>query len=161
MSQRPSDQASAAAADPCVEVAIAVVFAARTPTTADETLLICQRKADTVLPGYWEFPGGKCLPGEDPAACVIREVEEETGLHVKVLGALATIQHVYPHARVRLHPFVCQHIGGTLELRAVAEARWIAPAQVVDFRFPEANGPLLQQVRQGKAWLLQLSKAST
>ena len=34
----------------------------------------------TVYAGYWEFPGGKCEPGESPAAATARECLEETGL---------------------------------------------------------------------------------
>ncbi len=64
-----------------VEVAIAIVFG------ADQKLLICKRKAEAVLGGYWEFPGGKCNPGETPADCAVREVEEETGLCVNVQQA--------------------------------------------------------------------------
>jgi 8-oxo-dGTP pyrophosphatase MutT (NUDIX family) len=30
----------------------------------------------------WELPGGKLEPGEDPAACVVREVMEELALDV-------------------------------------------------------------------------------
>lgn len=32
----------------------------------------------------WELPGGKLEPGEDPAACVRREIQEELGLDVEV-----------------------------------------------------------------------------
>jgi 8-oxo-dGTP diphosphatase len=125
---------------PVVEVAIAVVFG------ADGRLLICKRKADTVLGGYWEFPGGKCHPGEGPEACAVREVEEETALVVRPMRALPIIEHAYPHARVRLHPFVCRHEVGTVELREIADARWIMPAELADYRFPEANAPLLASI---------------
>jgi mutator protein MutT len=129
----------------CVEVAIAVVF------NDNGKLLICKRKADTVLGGYWEFPGGKCNAAEPPADCAKREVEEETALHVRVRKALPIIEHEYPHARVRLHPFICRHDSGTLELREVAEARWISPAELSDYRFPEANGTLLRAIISGEA----------
>ncbi len=109
-----------------------------------------QRKADTVLGGYWEFPGGKCEPGETPAACVIREILEETGLTIAAEQACPIIEHDYPHARVRLHPFLCHHVAGTLELRQVAAARWVPAAELAQYRFPEANAPLLQAVMAGK-----------
>jgi 8-oxo-dGTP diphosphatase len=131
-----------------VEVAIALVF-----NRASGELLICQRKANVVLGGYWEFPGGKCAPGEPPAKCACREVEEETGLSVRVLQPLPVIEHDYPHARVRLNPFVCEHLTGEVELRDIADARWIHPQHVHDYHFPEANSSLLHQVALGLAAL--------
>jgi mutator protein MutT len=131
-----------------VEVAVAIIFDAGTGH-----LLICQRKADTVLAGYWEFPGGKCLPGETPAACACREALEETGLTIRPRRALPVIEHTYPHAHVRLHPFVCERAAGSLQLLAVADARWIRPGEVVNYRFPEANGGLVRQIASGEAGL--------
>lgn len=39
------------------------------------------RKRDTAR---FQFPGGKPDPGEDAAACAVREVAEETGLQISV-----------------------------------------------------------------------------
>jgi mutator protein MutT len=132
-----------------IEVAIAVVFDPR-----HQQLLICKRKADTVLGGYWEFPGGKCNPGETPDACARREVMEELGITVRTVKELPLIDHRYPHAHVRLHPFLCEWTDGTVQLLAVADARWIAPGDAVNYRFPEANLALVHAVAQGYASLL-------
>ncbi len=35
--------------------------------------------------GVWNFPGGKKEPGEKPADCAVREVEEEVGIEVSEL----------------------------------------------------------------------------
>ncbi len=47
----------------------------------------------------WELPGGKLELGEEPAACVAREITEETGLHVTTgphLGLLAVPHRPWP-----------------------------------------------------------------
>lgn len=41
--------------------------------------VLLQRRGDN---GLWGLPGGAIEPGEEPAEAVIREVYEETGLHV-------------------------------------------------------------------------------
>ena len=127
-----------------LEVAIAIVFDA-----AHRRVLICKRKPNAVLPGYWEFPGGKCKAGESPGDCAIREVREETGLTVRAVRGLPAIEHDYPHARVRLHPFLCEWESGEPRLLAVAAAQWIAPEEAVAYRFPEANSPLVARVAGG------------
>ncbi len=127
-----------------VEVAIAVLF-----DQAHRHVLICKRKEETVLGGYWEFPGGKCDAGELPEACACREVMEELGIEVRALRGLTLIEHHYPHARVRLHPFVCEWVSGEVRLLAVADAKWIDPVEVTRYRFPEANGALVEAVSRG------------
>jgi 8-oxo-dGTP diphosphatase len=42
----------------------------------------------------WVLPKGKLKPGERPLAAAKREVEEETGHEVTVLGFLGTLSHV-------------------------------------------------------------------
>ena len=37
-------------------------------------------------PPGWELPGGHCEPGEDPAATATREILEETGYQVRIVG---------------------------------------------------------------------------
>jgi mutator protein MutT len=127
-----------------VEVAIAIVF-----DRAHERLLICKRKAGTVLAGYWEFPGGKCNAGEAAEACACREVMEELGVAVRAIAELPVIEHRYPHALVRLHPFVCEWTAGEVQLLDVDDAKWIDPAEAVEYRFPEANGELVKAVARG------------
>jgi 8-oxo-dGTP diphosphatase len=43
----------------------------------DKVLLLRRRKPP--FPGFWVAPGGKVDPGESPASCAVRELEEETG----------------------------------------------------------------------------------
>ena len=47
---------------------------------ADGRILLCRAAPDQNRAGYWTLPGGGVEWGEDPAAAVIRELAEETGL---------------------------------------------------------------------------------
>ena len=51
---------------------------------ADSRVLLVRQTAD----GLWSTPGGVLEPDETPAAAVVREVQEETGLDVKIVRLL-------------------------------------------------------------------------
>ncbi len=126
-----------------VHVAIGILVESRQAATC---VLIARRKADAVLGGYWELPGGKIEPGESPQQCLVREFEEELGVVVEPGEALAMIEFQYDHARVRLHPFFCRRVRGEPENRHVAEHRWIEARELLDYQFPPANTDLMRQV---------------
>ncbi len=111
-------------------------------------ILISQRKADQVLSGYWEFPGGKLEPGETPAHCVEREMLEEVGLVVQAHTPLPIIEHQYPHANVRLHPYLCRYLSGHAQPLHVAACRWVNLHDLAQYHFPSANTPLLAHLQQ-------------
>lgn len=82
-----------------------------------EILLI--RRADD---GRWGLPAGAVDPGESPAAALVREVREETGLEVEPVGVMGVFggegfRHVYPggdEAEYTVVVFECRVLGGDL-----------------------------------------------
>ncbi|WP_054811198.1 NUDIX hydrolase [Nocardia arizonensis] len=81
---------------------------------ADRILL--GRRADS---GRWSVLAGIPEPGEQPAACAVREVHEETAVHCvveRVVLVRALPAHTYPNGDV------CQFMDITLACRAVGGA---------------------------------------
>ena len=109
-------------------------------------VLVCQRKDDDDLGGYWEFPGGKCEDGETLVECLSRELREEIGITATSPQPLAPVDHTYAHGRVRLHAFICQHESGEPQLLECQAARWIDPRERVNYPFPPANEGLIVEV---------------
>jgi ADP-ribose pyrophosphatase YjhB (NUDIX family) len=58
-----------------------------------EQILLVRLTAVTPMPGSWSLPGGGIKHGEHPAAAVVRELREETGLDGKVVELLDVDSH--------------------------------------------------------------------
>jgi mutator protein MutT len=121
-----------------VDVDIAII-------TRGGKVLICQRKSDNTFGGCWEFPGGKREPGETAEQCLRRELDEELAVRARPIEALDVIEHDYPAARVRLHPYLCEHTAGEPQLLACQQAIWVDPPALRDYPFPPANEGLIEQ----------------
>jgi 8-oxo-dGTP diphosphatase len=115
----------------------------------DGHLLITQRFADDTLGGYWEFPGGKVDLGEDLRTAIYRELKEEIGVETEIGPEIHHIVHPYPDRDVRLHFFSARILSGEPRKIEVADLRWVAPGELLNFQFPEADRPLIDQLRAG------------
>ena len=51
----------------------------------DKVLLLKRTEDKKFLPGFFDLPGGKVEPGEDPNDTIVREVKEETNFDVKIV----------------------------------------------------------------------------
>ena len=122
-----------------LDVAIAVIL-------QRGRILVCQRRADAPLGGFWEFPGGKREPGESLEQCVVREVREELGIAVRPVQMLTPIEHHYDHAHVRLNAFICTHESGEVQHIGCQTSQWINPPTLRQIRFPPANEQLIEEV---------------
>lgn len=82
--------------------------------------------------GTWSLPGGRVEPGEQSIDAVVREMFEETGLHVEVLRRLAQVERPHPEGGVYvIDDFEVTHRGGTLAAGDDAmDARWFTEADV-------------------------------
>jgi mutator protein MutT len=109
-------------------------------------ILVCRRRKEGVLGGFWEFPGGKIEEGERAQDCVEREIAEEVGMSVRVIHAFGVIDWNYPNGDVRLKPFLCECLGGVAQALASDEIRWVEPGELRSLCFPPANAQLVDEV---------------
>jgi len=124
-----------------IDVALAVVRHA-------DQVLIGPRPEGVSLAGFWEFPGGRVQPQESPEEAAVRECREETGLEIQLQARLSTVDHEYPHGRVRLCFFAAEPLNPA-QLPA-APFRWVAIADLADYRFPPPNAGVVESLGRAK-----------
>ncbi len=108
--------------------------------------LVCQRPAGKALAGYWEFPGGKIEPNEDPKSALKREILEELACKIQVGKSLPEVEHHYPEAFIRLLPFMCSIEAGTPYAREHAEIMWATLEQCRQLSWAPADVPIWQEL---------------
>lgn len=115
-------------------------------------LLLSHRLPAAHLPDLWEFPGGKIDPGETPAACAVREVAEELGIEIEILGELLRRPYDYADRKVDLWFFVARRVAGEPRPIECQSWRWVVPEEVASYPLPDASAPVLDALRAG-GWL--------
>jgi mutator protein MutT len=108
-------------------------------------LLITRRPEGVHLGGLWEFPGGKPHPGEALEEALRREIGEELGARIAVLGRLDTVEWAYPDKRVKLAFFRCAIEGEPVPLEG-QELAWVTPAELHRYDFPAADAALIARL---------------
>ena len=118
--------------------------------TRPSQLLICQRRAGDLHALKWEFPGGKLNNGENDAACLRRELQEELGIQASIGDELYHTSHTYPTGRsVALIFFHVPAFQGQLINHVFETFIWVKPAQLRQYDFLEGNVEFVASLAQG------------
>jgi mutator protein MutT len=109
----------------------------------DGRVVLVKRRFEP-LAGQWSIPGGAVEAGETLEACVVREMNEETGFVVEVGPVVEVLDRITrdDEGRVLYHfvliDYLCRPVGG--ELRAgsdVAEAVLAEPSELAQYELTE------------------------
>ena len=117
-----------------------------------EKLLVCQRPMNKRHGGLWEFPGGKCEPGESDGDAMRRELAEE--LAVTAISVGASEYEIADNGSPYLIVFVPVTISAEptpIEHSAVA---WLQPYELLQMQLaPSDRRYVEQRVRHLRAGL--------
>src|SRR5882724_3998553 len=107
----------------------------------DGRFLPTRRLKGTHLEGTWEFPGGKCEPGETLGACLRRELREELAVESVIGGTVLVTQHTYPERTVELHFLEASFEGEPTPVLG-QEICWATPDDLRVLPLPDADRDL-------------------
>jgi mutator protein MutT len=122
-----------------------VVVVAAAIVEREGRFLLTRRLKGTHLAGTWEFPGGKCEPGESLEACLSRELMEELGVTCAAGPRILVTRHAYPERTVELH-FFSTRLHGDPVPQLGQEMRWASREELGTLRFPDADRELIERL---------------
>jgi 8-oxo-dGTP diphosphatase len=130
---------------------------------AGQSCVLTVRRGRAPLKGHWSLPGGVMEIGETLKEGVMREVMEETGLEVKVLEHVETLERIARDeaGRVRYHyvisDWLCVVTGGELRCGDDADAvEWLTREEF-DANLKCPMDELTRTVIE-KAWAMYVAK---
>jgi len=121
--------------------------------------LVQRRPASGLLPGLWEFPGGRIERGERPEDAARRELWEETGVSADRWVRLGTVRHAYSHFSVELHAFSAQLPRTRARGDRGGRQRWVTPAEFRRLPVPKATEKVVA-LAWGEAMAGRVSRGS-
>lgn len=113
-------------------------------------VLIALRPPHVVQPGVWEFPGGKVETGETLENALIREFQEEIGIHITQAAFFLKIEKPSSEKNsvLTLHIFRVLQFSGTPRGCENQEIRWVPINTLKNYTFPEANSEIVLALSQ-------------
>jgi 8-oxo-dGTP diphosphatase len=122
-----------------------IVVVAAAVVERDGRFLLTRRRRGTHLAGHWEFPGGKCEPGETEEACLRRELREELGVEIRVGRPILATRYTYPDRMVQLTFYACELLGSPRP-QLGQRMRWVRREMLPRLRLPPADAELVTRL---------------
>ena len=124
---------------PEIQVACALIW-------RDGQILLSKRHQSAHQGGLWEFPGGKFETGEDPKACLNRELEEELGIRIRDAEFMFQIPWDYGDKAIRLWVYEVFAFDSKPQGREGQVVQWFSADAVKTLQFPNANDAIVRAI---------------
>ncbi len=120
-----------------------------------DRVLLVQRGKEP-LKGFWSLPGGAVETGELVQDALIREVQEETGLEVKIVRFGELFERIMPDTagateyHYVLLDYVCEILSGQPRAGSdSADVRWFSPEELKGVPVTSGTLEVIERCRTG------------
>lgn len=120
-----------------------IVLVASVSIINDDKVLMIRENKPTAF-SKWNFPGGHIEYGEDILYSARREVKEETGFDVNLIGTTGIYNFISSsNDQVILFHFIGEVTGGSLNLEEedIVDSKWITTDELVTFEKEDLRDP--------------------
>ncbi|MBT3014824.1 MAG: Nudix family hydrolase [Candidatus Thiodiazotropha sp. (ex Clathrolucina costata)] len=117
--------------------------------------VLVTRRADHLHQGgLWEFPGGKCEPGESNQQALARELKEELGIVPLECDPLIRVRHDYGDRNLLLEFFRVTRYQGEASGLEGQPLKWLLPEEMEPGGFPAADRPVITALQLPSRYLI-------
>jgi 8-oxo-dGTP diphosphatase len=122
----------------------------------DNRILLVERGREP-LKGWWSLPGGAVETGERLEDALRREVREETGLEVEIVGLIEIFERIIldatnqPEYHYILMDYLCRPVGGTLcAADDACNAAWFTEPDLAGLKITEGTPAVIAKAFAGR-----------
>jgi mutator protein MutT len=120
-----------------------------------EGLALLVRRGTPPLKGEWSIPGGSLELGETLVEGVRRELAEETGIEVRVLGQIEVFERIFldasgkPQYHFVIFDYLCQKIRGNAYAGSdVTDVAWVAEPDLARYSLTSTAPRVIEKAFQ-------------
>lgn len=117
-------------------------------------ILAAQRSENMQHPLKWEFPGGKMEEGESAEECIVREIQEELEVSIRITGTAPKVRYPSEDPRIELLPFTAVIAAGSPKAVEHAQIAWVKPQELAQLDWAEADLDIVKWCMENENQLL-------